>query len=255
MTVQSPQGIPPQPPPRKGLSPLAWVGIGCAVIVVMGTIVMVGAGIFAAHKLQRFAKNPGLEGAKLVVSMNPDLETKSIDEGRQTMTVYNKKTGETVTMGFDDLKKGRFKMSSDKGTASVDLNTDGGSKPTLKVTDEKGQTSTFTAGTGAANDLPSWVPVYPGGKVQGSVAANSAQSKGGNLTVTTSDSPEKVFSYYESQLKAGGWKIENNMNASGGGSTMRMLTATNAGGKQTLNFIVTADKDGTQISTNYGEKP
>src|SRR5436305_3852591 len=162
------------PPPKKGMSPLAWIGIGCAVVIVLGIMAFGVLGFFAKRALDKVKDNPGMAAAELAVRANPDLELVSSDPKTNTLTVKNKKSGETVTFSGEDAKNGRFTVKTDKGTASFDASgsKDGGG--TLKVNDEKGQTTTFQSGAAAVKNLPSWVPTYPGGTVQGTFDANTA---------------------------------------------------------------------------------
>ena len=66
-------------PQKKGLSTWAWIGIGCGVLVVIATVVLVAVGFFAARKLQDvagdldFKDNPEMASARLFVRMNPEL--------------------------------------------------------------------------------------------------------------------------------------------------------------------------------------
>src|SRR5215470_13160748 len=90
MTVQSPPP-PPSPPgtpqaQKKGMGPLAWIGIGCGVIVLLGCIVMGAFFYFVKSKADEFQKNPALSAAKLAVQLNPDLDLVSSDEKAQTLT-------------------------------------------------------------------------------------------------------------------------------------------------------------------------
>jgi hypothetical protein len=100
MSVSSPVPPPPGSPqaPKKGLSPLAWVGIGCAVLFVLGLLVLGGivgvGGYFAKKAAAKFEKNPTMAAAEMVVRLNPDLELVSSDEKTNTLTIKDKKTGE-----------------------------------------------------------------------------------------------------------------------------------------------------------------
>lgn len=51
-----------------------------------------------------------LEAAKHLLQANPDLEVANSDATAGTVTIRNKKTGETVTLSVEDIKQGRFKM-------------------------------------------------------------------------------------------------------------------------------------------------
>ena len=215
MTVSSPVPPPPgsPPPAKKGLSPLAWVGIGCGVIIVLGVIVLGAIGFFVKKKADEFTKNPTLAAAKLMVQANPKLELVSADEKNNSITIKDKETGEVVTFSADDVKNGKFSFKSSKG-GSATYDVSGG---TLKATNEKGETSTMNfGGTSAPQNLPSWLPVYPGGAVQGTFDTTSPEGRSAAFTVTTTDPVSKVLDFYEAQLKSAGLKVDKSTFSSNG---------------------------------------
>src|SRR5689334_16038358 len=79
MTVQSPPPSYPPPAPKKGMGPLAWIGIGCGVILVIGVIAMFAVGFFVKRQVDKFEDNPAMAAATLAVKLNPDLELVSSD--------------------------------------------------------------------------------------------------------------------------------------------------------------------------------
>jgi archaellum component FlaG (FlaF/FlaG flagellin family) len=258
MSVASP--VPPPPPgspqaPKKGLSPLAWVGIGCAVLfvvclLVLGGVVGVG-GYFAKKAADKFEKNPTMAAAEMVVRLNPDLELVSSDEKTNTLTIKDKKTGEVTTLSADDAKNGKFTIKTDKGTATFDANNkDGGS---LKVTDDKGQTTTMNAGVGAPQNLPSWLPVYPGGKVQGTFDTTNAEGHSATFSVSSSDSVTKMMDFYESQLKSGGFKVDRT-NFSANGQDGGTLSAKSADDKRQASVLLGSANGQSSATVTYQEK-
>ena len=256
MTVQSPPPPGAPPPPKKGMGPLAWIGIGCGVIILIGIIVMgAGAYLFKTKVVDPLKNNPSLAAAKLVVQASPDLELVNEDAKTQTLTVHNKKTDETVVVSLDDNKNGRFKFSSNgKGASSVDFSQQGIS---VKTQDEKGKESTFVAGAGAPKDLPAWLPTYPGAAVQGGFSPKSAEATVQTFGLTTSDSPEKVLAFYQDQLKNNGLTVlQPTTTAVGGQTTIGTLTADSPDKKRHVQIVVQALGGGkTQASINYEEKP
>jgi hypothetical protein len=257
MTVSSPVPPPPGSPqaPKKGLSPLAWVGIGCAVIVVLGIVALGGLGVvgsyFIKKKAAEFDKNPTMAAAEMVVRLNPDLELVSKDEKTNTLTVKNKKTGEVVSFSADDAKAGKFTFKSDKGTATFDASgKDGG---VFKVTDEKGQTTTVNAGAGAPQNLPSWVPSYPGGNVQGTYDTNGPQGRSAAFVVTTKDSVSKMMDFYETQLKSAGLKVEKTTFSSNGQDGGTITAKSDDEKKQASVLFGTANGE-TSATVTYQEK-
>jgi len=237
-------------PPKKGMGPLGWIAIGCGVLLVMAFIVFGVVGYFAKKKIDQFSKNPAKATAELIVRANPDLELVSEDDKAGTITVRDKKQNQTVTMNFDDIKNGKFKMTTDKGTTTFD----GSSAATngLKVTDEKGGTATF--GGGAPKDLPSWLPLYPGATAQGSMASTTNEGRTGGFSVSTKDSIEQVANYYESKLKDAGLTVEKNMLSSNDKTSGGTISGTSADKKRTAAVILSVVDTGTQAVVTYEEK-
>ncbi|MBV8202785.1 MAG: hypothetical protein JOZ15_19380 [Acidobacteria bacterium] len=254
MTVQSPPPAGAPQPQKKGLGPLAWIGIGCGVIVIIGFIVMGGAAyLFKSRVVDPYTKNPALVAAKLVVRANPDLELVSSDDANQTLTVRDKRTNKTTTVSLDDAKNGRFKFSDDKGAASVDLSQQGVS---IKSKDEKGQESTFVAGAGAPKDLPAWLPTYPGATVTGGFSSKSPQGTTQTFALTTADSVDKVVAFYSDQLKNNGLTVVAPTTvAVGGQTTMSTITADSPDKKRHVQVAVQAVNGQSQASISYEEKP
>ena len=177
------------------------------VLLTFGSCAVIG--FYAMHKVRQagldpdlMKKNPGYTGAKMAVSMNPDVEIVSSDDRSGTIVVRDKKTGKTTSMKFDPDKK------------------------TLVVTDENGKTATMTtSGEGAtggmevkssegtmkiganADKAPDWVPSYPGSSPQDTYSATNPNEQTGAFTFPTSDAPEKVISFYEDQLKSRGFTV------------------------------------------------
>jgi hypothetical protein len=245
---------PGMPPVKKGMSPLAWVGIGCVVILIFAGIAIGIMGWFAKRAVDRFAKNPTMSAAELAVKMNPDLELVNADEKANTLTVKDKKTGEVTTFSAEQAKNGdfsNFKIKTDKGTATFD--TSSGKGLSVQATDEKGQVSTFNAGGGTPQNLPSWLPTYPGGTVQGTMDTNNDTERTAAFTVSTKDDTNKVLDYYESQLKSAGLKTERttyNSNGQNGGT----VSGKSDDGKRQASVILSSSADGTQAMVSFTEK-
>jgi hypothetical protein len=257
MTVQSPPppGAPTAPPPaaapKKGLGPLGWIAIGCGVIVVIVFIVMgAGAYLFKTKVVDPFQKNPGMAAAKLVVQANPDLDLVSEDDNAQTLTIRNKKTNETVTIGLDDIKNGKFKFSSDgKGSATFDMGKEGA---TIKVQDEKGKEAAVFADAAAPKDLPAWLPVYPGATVEGGVSTTSAEGTAQTFAITTTDPVDRVLAFYQDKLKNNGLTIQPATTmALGGQVSTGMVAADSPDRTRHVQVIVTTADNKTKASISY----
>ena len=211
--------------PRK-ISPLVWILVAIVGLFVLGFIGLVGTGLF-------IARNPGLVIGKLVTAANPDAEIVSTDNGAKTITIRNRKTGEEVTMSFDDVKNGRLRMTG---------------------IGKHGEIGNIEIGAGAGK-TPSWVPTYPGARAQGNFTAqgddNTGRGAGGIVTFESSDSPDKVTAYYKDKIGAMGMKIITTFDSPDGG----MLTAHDDDEKRTLQITVgKGSAGGSTIGLTYGEK-
>ena len=109
---------------KKGLSPVAWIAIGCGGILIVGMIAvagLVGWGFFKARELvEEFDGNPARAAAETMIKLNPELELIESDEDAGTVTFRNEKTGEVATLNFEDIAQGRFTVSTDEGEFQVD---------------------------------------------------------------------------------------------------------------------------------------
>jgi hypothetical protein len=229
--------VPGAVPVKRKTSPLVWVLVIILGLFVLGGIVTVGAGMFFLHKARQagldpdlIQRNPGLAVGKMLAAVNPDVEVLSTDEGTGRITVRDKKTGKVVTMTFDDAKRGKFSFSAQG---------------------DDGKTASLEIGAGA-DKLPSWVPTYPGAKVEGTFAmtGDSGEGNGGSFGFSTSDTPEKVMSFYQDKLKELGIGVKMTTHTSEGG----MILGADEGEKRTLHVIVGRESGETKVQVMYGLK-
>lgn len=253
--------VPNQPmtpvPPKKGLSPLAWVGIGCGVIVVLGVIALVAGGWWVKNKATQYAdkfeKNPTLAAAEVAVRMNPELELVKVDDDKGTLTIRNKKTGEEITMNAEDVKEGKVTFKTKDGTTTFDAS-GSGENGSVKVTGPNGQVATFGGGAGAPQNLPSWLPTYPGGTVQGSFDSTSGNERTAAFSVTTTDPADKVLSFYEEKLKGAGLKVDRT-NFDTNGMKGGVINGTGENPVRQVGVTVGTQDDGsTSAAVTFSEK-
>lgn len=221
--------VPPAPgvPPKKGMSPLAWIGIGCVVILILCGLAFGAMSWLGLRALNKFAKNP-------------------------TFTVKDQ-NGQAVTINASGAKDGKLKIQTDKGTATFDASGGPNGTATMKVTDDKGQVSTFNAGAGKPQNLPSWLPIYAGGAVQGTFDSTNNEGRSAAFTVTTKDSSDKVLDFYEAQLKSAGLKTEKTTTTTNG-QTGGTVSGKSDDGKREAGVIVSTTADGTQAMVTFTEK-
>lgn len=244
MTVSSPHA------PKKGLSPLAWVGIGCGVLLVLALAVFVVFGFFVKRQVDKFGDNPTLAAAEMVIRLNPELEVVDTDREAGTLTVREKATGKTMTMNAKDIEEGRISFETEEGTFSVDSSSEEGG--TVKMTGKDGEETTIEAGSGAPKNLPAWVPLYPGGTVEGTFDSTGPDGRNVSFTVNTSDTPEEVLSFYEAKLEEAGLTVEKSTYQSEG-QTGGTLIGTSQDEKQTVQLIVSSDQGETSVVVSFTE--
>jgi len=244
-----------QAPERKGLHPLAWVGIGCGVLMVIVIAVMLVGGFFLARTVrdvaEDFENNPGLAAAKLIVKASPELEEVDVDEDAGTMTVRNTKTGELITVDFDDIKEGRFSWTADGEEMTVDVSDaeDG----TVKIESSDGDGFAITTGAAVSEEIPDWVPVYPGSEPANRGTMKTNDSVNGNFTLGTDDAVSEVLEFYREQLKSIGFQVTVNT-YSGGDNEGAMINSVQEAENRTVIVVIGSDDGSTTVNVTYSSK-
>ncbi len=96
---------PPLTPQKKGLGALAWIGIGCGGIVVLGIIGVVIFTMMFGGKLKQFAedaqKNPTRATASVMVTTG-QFEMVAEDDANKRYTVREKRGGGLTTIYWSE---------------------------------------------------------------------------------------------------------------------------------------------------------
>jgi len=231
------QQAPAQPAAPRRTSPLVWILGGVVCLFVLVGVLIVGAGIFVVHKAKNAGfdsalaeKNPALAAAKIMVSLNPDVEVVKEDVDRGLLTIRDKKTGKTITMNADDIKNGKLTFSDE----------------------DTGQNVTF--GADSAVKLPAWLPSYPGSKPEGTFSASGNGSDGGMAHFKTGDASSKVIEFYQENLKSAGFKITSTFSGDSGESRGGIVTAEDTANRRSVMVTVSSASDGTDVALTYGTK-
>jgi hypothetical protein len=241
-------------PPGKKSNVLLWI-VGIVVVVMVGFTAMCGlGGYFLMRKAKQsgfdsalITKNPGYATAKMMVTMNPELDVVSSDDSSGAIVVREKKTGKTMTFKFDAEKKSMVVVDEDGKSATVKLNTDG-DKSGIEVQSSDG---TVKFGTSGSNQMPAWIPTYPGSTPKGTFSSQTKDGNQSTFAFKTSDAPAKVISYYQDQLKSGGFNITMTTNTPQGG----MVMAEDGGKTRSVMLTVGGGSgDGTDVSVTSIEK-
>lgn len=265
----------PNPPPqsapspaKKGLSPLAWIAIivgGVLVVCVIGAVV-VGVFIWRAGSraiqeatgtssfselAERMQDNPARTVAETMIRMNPELEAIETDEDAGTITVRQKSSGEVVTLSFADIAEGRMNISTADGEIVVDAS--GGEQGGITLSGPDGQTR--IGGAASLDDLPDWVPSYPGGTdLQVPYQTTTDGSLSGALSGETTDDVDTVIAYYRGQFEADGYTVNGESLTRTADGAFGVLSAQLGDGERTLSVTAVGQPDATRIMLNYGAK-
>ena len=244
--------VPPIPQQeKKGLSPLVWLGIGCAGILVVSAVAFSVAGYFIYDKAKDVAReieeDPVAATARFIAAANPEIELVDADKSNRIITFRNTETGEDFTFDYDDIEEGRFSFTSGDDSASIEFNTDGEDSGGMTITTGDGQTMTYGAGT---SEQPSWVPVYPGTEPQGAFASETPDMRAGAFSFETKDGLEQVLDFYVSELEAAGFVIQNRTTT----PTGAILVATTSDEERSATVTASVNDDGVGAMVNFTEK-
>ena len=250
-----PPGYPPgwqaPLPPAKKSNALIWI-LGIVVVMVFGVMATCGIGAFLVMRKAKEAgldstllsKNPAYAMAKLAATVNKDVDVISTDDGTGTIKVRDKKTGETTTLRFDAATKKMVVIDSSGKQATIGI-TGEGDKTALNI---QGPDGTVKFGGGAGNQLPAWVPVYPGATAKGTFSSQANGSTQSAFGFTTPDPAAKVIEYYQDHLKSSGFTVTQTFTSATGG----LLTGVN--GNRTVTVTVSSTGNETSATLLVAEK-
>ncbi len=235
-------GVPPgamPPPVARKTSPIVWVLVALAGIIVLFMVGAIGVGALFLHKARQAGldtdlvrRNPAAAIARMAAIANKNVEILGEDDNAGTITLRDRHSGKTVTMSFDQVKNG-IRFSAD---------------------DDNGKTAVMEFGGGSAK-LPSWVPNYPGSNGHATFSVRGSDDhgsgEGGNYTFTTSDPPSKVMAFYQDKAKDLGLHTKVTASTDEGG----MIVATEEPGNRSLTVVVGQDhSNNTTVNVTYADK-
>jgi len=248
----------PSPPPGSAVppapvapataaktSPLVWVLAGCGGLIVIVALIF---GVIA-YKARQFVhtaqRNPAYATARLMAAANPDIEVLSTDEDRGTMTVRNKKTGETLTINLKDAAKGKFVFEQNGKKAEINAQANG-DKGSFEIKSSEGSMKFGTDGK-----TPDWVPAYPGSTPKGVFSSQGPKGLAGSYTFTATDSIEQVTRYYEDALKKAGLTVTTNSMPQNGATGMSIVSGEDTATKRKAVVTATPSQGGTGVSVTF----
>jgi hypothetical protein len=239
---------PPVQSGKKKVHPLVWILVGIVgFFILAGLVIAISVGVFV-HKVKQ---NPAMAMAKLLTAANPDVEVLDADEGRNSVKLRDKKTGETFSVNLDDIKNGRIDFRGPKGEkATIETKTDG-QNGSLEI---KGPDGTMKFGAGANAKIPDWVPTYPGATAEATFSMQGGDTSGGTFTYTTKDPGDAVIAFYDRTLKGAGFKITSNVTGNAGNSSGAMISAEDEATKRTVVVTLGTEGGSTKVNIIYGTK-
>ncbi|MCP4899640.1 MAG: hypothetical protein GY906_21960 [bacterium] len=238
---------------KKGLSPLAWVAIGCGALTVLIAIVVVVLGFFAVNKAKDFAEemeaNPGLTVARGIVWANPEWEEVSADEDMGTITIRETSSGKEVTVDFDDIKEGAISFTTEEGSVTIS-GEEGDDGSVVSITGDEGSL-TFGSTERGGENIPEWVPVYPGTEPSGGFFMERDDGTSGAFEVETSDSADEVVEFYRQQLSSAGFQIRVNTFSGDDGTENAMIIGDDQSNKRGVQVAVGREEGKTSVTVSY----
>ncbi|HEY7389523.1 MAG TPA: hypothetical protein VH640_13500 [Bryobacteraceae bacterium] len=220
--------------PQRKSRLLVWILAGILGVALLAGIATFAGGLWVAQKVKQagvdadlFRDNPGLAISKLIAAADPDAEVISTDPSDQTVTVRDRRNGKEVTLTFEQVKRGDFRLEA---------NDDEGHRALVQI-----------GGSGDTGRVPAEAPVYPGAKVKSSFQVDGNGEKGQGAyeyEFTTTDAPAKILDYYHRTLEQAGMKLALQTPTADGG----MLVAEDDANHRTLRVIVSREAGATTIN-------
>lgn len=220
---------PPQPPPMPGsfgpmpgpnpsqqkkTNVVVWVLLGIAGVLIAGVLIAAATTYYFVKQVAG-SSNPAIAIAKVITTLNPDLEVISMDG--DTVRVRVKSTGQETEINIGDIRKGKIDIKSPEGRVVI----------------------------GGKARMPEWLPQYPGMEGDPVTQVESLKKGKGTLVFHTPDRVDKVTAWYEQTLKEHGFTVERKVNLSEEKS-VAVLKA-ESGAKDVVVTVV----DGTLVTLVY----
>ncbi len=194
---------------KRGLPPLAWVGIGCGGLVLLGIVfAAVGmawfGGMVADIVQDEDPERAAVRAFEFVVKMNPDLEWVGRDDEARKFTIRDKAENEEITFSFADLAQGRVEIETAHG--HIRINSGDGEQAQVQIETAEG-VSTMEMGQGT---MPEWVgdllSDFP--NVQVTMSTSNPNQVHGVINLI--ELPENALTNLSTRLQARSYAITQN---------------------------------------------
>ena len=204
----------PNPSQQKKTNIVVWVLLGIAGLIIAGLLIVAATTFYFVKKVAG-SGNPAIAIAKVITTLNPDLEVISMDG--DTVRVRLKSTGQETEINIGDIKRGKIDIKSPDGRVVI----------------------------GGKARMPEWLPKYPGMEGDPVTQVESLEKGKGTIVFHTPDKVDKVATWYEQTLKDGGFTVERKVNLSEE-KNVAVLKA-ESGAKEVVVTVV----DGTLVTLVY----
>lgn len=224
---QPPYQQPPQMPApvKSGVPVWVWIIVAFVGVIMLAGVAVVATGVFVAKQV---ASNPSAAIAKMAELANPNIQVLGMDEATGKVTIKDKESGKTVTISLDELQQGKIDFTTDEGKVSI--------------------------GPGAEGKTPAWVPLYPGAKQTTIMSSQTDDADAGTLMLEAKEEFGKVKSWYEEQIKAGGYTNQATTSTDGSEGPGAVLIASKNDEKQSLQVMLNTEAEFTRVTITYGSK-
>ena len=216
---------------KKGLSGLAWAGIGCGSVLLIGLVAAALLVNVCKKAVSDFStemnKNPERKIAEMAIGMHPDFSVVSSNDDTKQMTIKEDKTGKEMTFSYKDIADGKFAMTNSDGT-------------------------TTEVGTIKAEDIPAWVPLPTTATISGGFQSVKNGKTVGMVVFQSTDKPEDVIAFYESATSSwsSGTSSKNNINI----GDVNQHTFEKSASDKKITVMAQSSSSGTQVTVTFEEK-
>ena len=233
---------------KKGVHPLAWVGIGCLVVAMIGIAIVALLIGKCTAAVKDFTENPEKAAAWLAeraIKDDPDYEFVSRDDENRTITYIEKATGKEITVSWDDIRDGKLTVLS--GDEKVEIDASGGK---VQTTGPDGTTT--IGGDAGLKNLPQWFDM-PEGIDQWRSAMHREKADGtfaGSVAGRSNKSLAGLQKEFEESLERAGFTREARSET----QNHSMLNYRDETKKRTINVTLFAQQGHTGVNVGYEQK-
>ena len=103
------------------------------------------------------------------------------------------------------------------------------------------------------DEIPEWVPVYPGSEPENRGTMTTEDSINGNFSLSTDDTVAEVLDFFRSELKSVGFQVTVNT-YSGGDNEGAMINGVLEAENRNVIVMIGRDEGSTTVNVTYSSK-